>query len=203
MSHTSDANTEQQPQGPQLREPRLATFEEVQRRSAFQALQRSERPSWWGVDLDPARRPGVPMMAQPPRPLPNARPPERQRGEPSALMHGRTNKPMPPAFSTALPTHGLAGAVRQAAARHPDHHPSHWLLKLLGDRVDSGSYRAKKALPVLLPLAALGLYGRYRLEESKRPLAWERIPMPPPGQRPAARGPQGREHYAPTPESRH
>ncbi len=119
-----------------------------------------QRPPYAGVDLDPARRPGVPRMSKNPQPWPNTRfPPERQPGQPSVPMHGRPNKPMPPVFGTAVPLKGLSGAIRKLAYRYPDHDPSHWLLKMLGDRVDSWSTRARRLLPVVVPLAALSFVG--------------------------------------------
>lgn len=118
------------------------------------------RPEYWGVDLDPARRPGVPMMRKDPQPLPNTRfPPERQPGEPSSPKHGRPNKPMPPVFGTAIPPRGLSGAIRKLAYRYPDHYPRHWLLMMLGDRVDSWGTRVRRLLPVAVPLAVLGFLG--------------------------------------------
>jgi hypothetical protein len=61
---------------------------------------------------------------------------------------------MPPVFGTAVPLRGLSGAIRKLAYRNPDHYPRHWLLMMLGDRVDSWSHRARRYLPVALPLAA-------------------------------------------------
>jgi hypothetical protein len=141
--------------------PELTTPETVQKRSAYQSMQPVTRPPYWGVDLDPARRPGVPMMRTPPQPFPNTRfPPEHQPGEPASPMHGRPNKRMPPVFGTAVPLRGLSGMVRRLAYRYPDHYPSHWLLKLMGDRIDSMEYRARKYLPVVVPLAAVALLVR-------------------------------------------
>jgi hypothetical protein len=139
-------------------DPVVTDADTILRRPGYQALQRPQRPPHWGVDRDHARRPGVPMMKTEPRPFPHTRfPPERQAGEPAAPKHGRPNRPMPPVFGTALPLRGLAGVIRRLACRYPDHSPRHWLLKMLGDRVDSWSHRARKALPVVLPAAALAL----------------------------------------------
>lgn len=138
--------------------PEVTTQETIERRSGYQALERPERPSWWGVDLDPARRPGVPSHATPPRPLANARwPVERQQGVPASPLHGRPNKRMPPVFGTAVPPKGLSGAIRNFAARWPDHKPTYWLLKLFSDRVDSFEYHSRKYLPLALPLVALAV----------------------------------------------
>lgn len=137
-------------------------FETNPRLSPIQkeGLRHVQRPQWADVDLDWKNRPGVPMMHDP-RPMPNTRyPPERQPGIPAVPKHGRPNKPFPPVFGTSTPLHGLSGIVRKAAYRFPDHKPAHWLLAILGDRVDSWTYHLKKYAPVLLPVAALGLFGR-------------------------------------------
>jgi hypothetical protein len=139
--------------------PELTTLEAIQQRSGYQSFQPVTRPEYWGVDRDPSRRPGVPMM-RPPQPWPNTRfPPERQPGEPAAPMHGRPNKPMPAVFGTAVPLRGLSGVVRKFAYTYADHYPSHWLLMMLGDRVDSWSTHSRRILRVALPLVALGLVG--------------------------------------------
>ena len=136
--------------------PELATPEEIQQHSGYKSMQPVKRPDYWGVDLDMSRRPGVPMMREP-QPFPNTRyPPEQQPGVPASPMHGRTNKQMPPVFGTSTPLRGLSGAIRKLAYSYPDHYPRHWLLKMLGDRVDSWEYRARKALPVVVPFAVLG-----------------------------------------------
>jgi hypothetical protein len=67
---------------------------------------------------------------------------------------------MPPVFGTAVPPRGLSGAIRLLAYRLPDHYPSHWLLLMLGDRVDSWGLRARRLLPFALPLAVLGVVVR-------------------------------------------
>ena len=142
-------------------DPTVQTPEQVQQKSRDQAIQEPRKPPYAGVDLDPARRPGVPRMRKDPRPWPNTRyPPERQPGESAVPKHGRPNKPMPPVFGTAVPLHGLSGAIRKLAYRYPDHYPRHWLLKMFGDRVDSWEHRARRVMPVALPLVALGVLVR-------------------------------------------
>ncbi|AKJ05668.1 Hypothetical protein AA314_07294 [Archangium gephyra] len=74
-------------------------------------------------------------------------------------MHGRSNKEMPPVFGTSTPLKGLSGAIRKYAYSLPDHYPSHWLLKMLGDRVDSWGYHTRRALPVLIPAVVIGFLG--------------------------------------------
>jgi hypothetical protein len=128
------------------------------------------RPPDAGIDLDPARRPGVPKERAP-HPWPNTRyPPERMRAEPAVPRHGRPSKPMPPVYGTAVPLSGLSGALRRSAYARPDHVASHWLMLLLADRVDSWGTRARRLLPVAAPV---GLYllvrrgrGHRRLSEA-------------------------------------
>jgi hypothetical protein len=137
--------------------PEISTAEKIQQRSATQSVQPPRRPGWADVDLDLARRPGVPHEREP-KPFPNTIfPPERQPGEPAAPMHGRPNKRMPPVFGTSTPLRGVSGVVRRMAYALPDHYPSHWLLKMLGDRVDLWETRVRRVLPIALPLALLGL----------------------------------------------
>lgn len=104
-----------------------------------------------GVDLDPARRPGVPRMHAP-EPLPHTRfPPERQRSRVTVLMHRRPHKTFPPVFGTAVPPRGISGLVRRAAFRSPDYHMRHWTLLLLADRVDLWEHRARSLLKIAAP----------------------------------------------------
>jgi hypothetical protein len=142
----------------ELREPQLTNLETLKRRSGYQSLQTVTRPEHWGVDLDRARRPGVPMHREPPQQMAHAVTDiEPMEGESSVPMHGRTNKVPPRVFSTAIPMCGLSGLVRRAAYALPDHRTSHWMLKLLGDRVDVLEHRAMKALPWAAGLAGLVL----------------------------------------------
>ncbi len=138
--------------------PEVTSVETIQRRSAYQSMQEVTRPPYWGIDRDPSRRPGNPMVRKDPRPLPNTHfPPEQQQGEPTAPRHGRPNKPMPPVFGTAIPLRGLSGAIRKLAYRYPDHYPRHWLLKLLGDRVDSWEHHWRRYSLVALPLVVAAM----------------------------------------------
>jgi hypothetical protein len=136
-------------------EPVVTSPEVVQHREAgAKALQPVTRPAHWGVDRDLSRRPGVPK-ARSPEPWPNTQfPPERQHGPPSSPLHGRPNKLMPPVFGTAVPLRGLSGLVRRFAYRYPDHYPRHWLLLLLGDRVDLWTHRFRRVAPFALAIGA-------------------------------------------------
>jgi len=139
-------------------EPELTTRQRIEKdESRYQAMQPSRPPPWAGIDLDPARRTGH-LRTPNPAPMPNTIfPPERQAGESAVPMHGRPNKKMPPVFGTSTPLKGVSGAVRRFAYTLPDHAPSHWLLLLLGDRIESWGTRAMRAAPVVVPLVAVGL----------------------------------------------
>lgn len=120
------------------------------------------------ADLDPARRPGVPSE-RPPQPWPNSRfPPQHMTAEPAVPGHGRPGKQMPPVYGTAVPLRGLSGAIRKAAYGYPDHVAAHWLLLLLGDRVDAWGTRAWRLLRVGAPAAAVALLARRMLAPSRR-----------------------------------
>ena len=116
-----------------------------------------------GIDLDPARRPGVPRMHEP-RPLPNTiYPPEPQRSDATVFMHGRPHKTFPPVFGTSVPPAGVSGRIRRAAYRHPDHHMRHWTMLLFADRVDVWEHRARGLLRIAAPaLGAVALVAGLR-----------------------------------------
>jgi hypothetical protein len=93
----------------------------------------------WGADLDPADRPAFPRE----RPgivtgahwdLPEQQP---LRGPcERSVEHER----LTPVFGTAQPLHGASGAIRRFAYdRYSEGQTAHWLLLVLGDRVESAS----------------------------------------------------------------
>jgi hypothetical protein len=91
----------------------------------------------WGVDADPADRPSVPRERHDLETGAHWTFPERQ--EPSShrersIEHGM----LPPVFGTSAPLHGVSGAIRRYAyARFSEGRAAHWLLLVLGDRVDA------------------------------------------------------------------
>jgi hypothetical protein len=132
------------------------------------APSRRSAPPFEPVDLDPARRPGVPMH-RPPEPWPNARfPPARMHARPASLLHGRPHKQMTPVYSTAVPPRGVSGAIRRAAYRYPDHVVRHWMMLLFADRVDAWGTRAWRLLRVATPLAFLAFAGSRVLGGARR-----------------------------------
>ncbi|WP_345751531.1 hypothetical protein [Microbacterium rhizophilus] len=92
----------------------------------------------WGADLDPADRPSYPKQRyapgetgahwEEPEQQPERTPRER------SIEHAR----LTPVFGTSAPLHGVSGAIRRFAyARFSEGRAAHWLLLLLGDRVDA------------------------------------------------------------------
>ncbi len=92
----------------------------------------------WGVDLDPKDRPSVPRerLVDPRENGAHWDFPERQ---PETWPRERSveHKFLTPVFGTACPPHGLSGAVRKFAYRYSEARTAHWLLLVLGDRVDA------------------------------------------------------------------
>lgn len=92
----------------------------------------------WGADLDPADRPAFPKQRFAPGDtgahweLPEQQPESVPRER--SIEHAR----LTPVFGTAAPLHGLSGAIRRFSyARFSEGRAAHWLLLVLGDRVDA------------------------------------------------------------------
>jgi hypothetical protein len=91
----------------------------------------------WGADLDPADRPSYPKLQYPadtgahwdfPERQPEQQPRER------SVEHAFVT----PVFGTAQPLRGLSGGVRRFAYRRfSEGRLAHWLLLIVGDRVDA------------------------------------------------------------------
>jgi hypothetical protein len=105
-----------------------------------------------GSDAAREARPGVPR-ASPPAPHPGAHweRPEQQRG--TALLARSGLHAATPVFGTAQPARGLAGVVRRAAYRVPEHRAGRWALLLAADRIDVLEHRAAWLLPATVALA--------------------------------------------------
>lgn len=96
----------------------------------------------WGADLDPADRPSVPKL----RPeetgahwdFPERQPPSypRERSVEHAFLT--------PVFGDTIPLRGLSGRIRRHAyERYSEGRAAHWLLLILGDRVDVWESRVR------------------------------------------------------------
>ncbi|MEI7037149.1 hypothetical protein [Fulvimonas yonginensis] len=96
---------------------------------------RSQIPDW-GVDLDPGRRPAVPMERTLPR-LEGVhweRPTQQRRTV--EILHSVERPGVTPVFGTSVPPSGLSGWIRRRAFRRSESDMRHWMLLLLADRVN-------------------------------------------------------------------
>ncbi|MGY1592950.1 hypothetical protein ACI79D_13300 [Geodermatophilus sp. SYSU D00708] len=100
----------------------------------------------WGVDLDPRDRPSVPKLQfQEDFTGAHWEFPERQ---PERYPRERSveHKMLTPVFGTAQPLSGVSGAIRRHAYRYSEGRAAHWLLLILGDRVDAWEHHLKSLL---------------------------------------------------------
>jgi hypothetical protein len=91
----------------------------------------------WGADLDPADRPSYPKLQYPADTGAHWHVPDRQpgsEGRERSIEHAFVT----PVFGTAQPLHGVSGAIRRLAyVRFSEGRLAHWLLLIVGDRVDA------------------------------------------------------------------
>jgi hypothetical protein len=91
----------------------------------------------WGADLDPADRPSVPReRLDPSFSGAHWETPDRQ---PEIWPRERSveHTQLPAVFGTTCPPKGLSGAIRKRAyARYSEGQAAHWLLLMVGDRVN-------------------------------------------------------------------
>jgi hypothetical protein len=92
----------------------------------------------WGADRDPQDRPSVPRLREEPTnngahwDFPERQPEKTPRER--SIEHGT----LTPVFGTTCPLGGVSGAIRRFAYdRFSEARAAHWLLLLLGDRVES------------------------------------------------------------------
>jgi hypothetical protein len=104
----------------------------------------------WGADLDPRDRPSFPRER---RDLPTGAHwdvPERQPDD-GRREHSIEHGMLPPVFGTAQPLRGVSGAIRRYAYdRFGEGRAAHWLLLILGDRVEAFGENAR-SLATLRP----------------------------------------------------
>jgi hypothetical protein len=124
----------------------------------------------WGADLDPADRPAFPRE-QPGIEtgahweLPEQQP-SRGREREKSVEHER----LTPVFGTAQPLHGVAGRVRRYAYdTYSEGQTAHWLLLVVGDRIDSAGAHVKSLFSKRPddPVTQSGVLG----ERGRRPFA--------------------------------
>jgi hypothetical protein len=123
----------------------------------------------WGADLDAADRPAFPREQPGIATGAHWELPEQQNAHgprERSVEHER----LTPVFGTAQPLHGLAGKVRRYAYdTYSEGQAAHWLLLVVGDRVDSASAHVKSLLTKRPddPITQSGVLG----ERGRRPIA--------------------------------
>jgi hypothetical protein len=124
----------------------------------------------WGADLDPQNRPSYPKERFDPAAtgahwtMPESQP--DPHGRERSIEHER----LTPVFGTAQPLHGVSGMIRRLAyRRYSEGRAAHWLLLVVGDRVDAiGAHvRSFASLRPDNPLTETGLMGEF----GRRPIA--------------------------------
>jgi hypothetical protein len=106
----------------------------------------------WGADLDPADRPSHPKLQYPADTGAHWDFPERQPGS-EGREHSIEHAFVTPVFGTAQPLHGVSGAVRRLAYRRfSEGRLAHWMLLVVGDRLDAwgstlGSFASGRPVP--------------------------------------------------------
>lgn len=100
----------------------------------------------WGADLGHADRPSVPRERNDLETgahwvIPESQPDPGSRER--SIEHGM----LPPVFGTTLPLHGVSGVIQRFAYdRFSEGQTAHWLLLVLGDRVEVAGARARSVL---------------------------------------------------------
>ena len=117
----------------------------------------------WGVDLDPKDRPAVPReQFDPGRTGAHWDFPERQ---PERWPRERSpeHAMLTPVFGTTCPPRGLSGVIRRRAYRYGEGQTAHWMLLMLGDRVDVIESRVEALLSGRPdnPITETGILGEF------------------------------------------
>jgi hypothetical protein len=90
----------------------------------------------WGVDLDPARRPGVPKEKEPAGGTgAHWDIPELQQSS-VRIFRSVEHPRMPPVFGTTLPPKGLSGRIKEFAYTYGEGRLERWLPIMLADRIN-------------------------------------------------------------------
>ena len=119
----------------------------------------------WGADLDPADRPSVPRerFDLPPTgahwEFPAQQPHEGYREK--SIEHAR----LTPVFGTVAPLHGVSGMIRRLAyERFSEGRAAHWLLLILGDRVESAGSQLRSLVSLRPdnPITETGVLAEFR-----------------------------------------
>lgn len=116
----------------------------------------------WGVDADPARRPGMPMdlgsSAQPAAAGAGSVPSITPQDQKVEVLQSTEHPQRPPVFGSTVPPRGLSGMIRRRAFRRSENDIRHWLLLIAADRVDVMEHalgRRRSAVGLGLAMAAV------------------------------------------------
>jgi hypothetical protein len=118
----------------------------------------------WGADLDPADRPSVPRERSDLDSGAHWDFPERQE-ELAPRERSIEHAFLTPVFGTAQPLRGMSGAVRAYAyKRYSEARTAHWLLLVLGDRIDAIEHHAASLLTARPdnPITETGVLSEFR-----------------------------------------
>jgi hypothetical protein len=123
----------------------------------------------WGADLDPADRPSYPRVRYDPDATgAHWRFPDRQpgaEGRERSVEHAFVT----PVFGTAQPLHGVSGAVRRLAYRNfSEGRLAHWLLLVVGDRIDAWGAHLRALAAGRPDLPATGIRSELAADGSAR-----------------------------------
>jgi hypothetical protein len=100
---------------------------------------RSRIPGW-GVDLDPSNRPSFPREQPGIQTGAHWDLPEQQNHDDGRREKSVEHERLTPVYGTAQPLRGLAGRIRRIAYdRYSEGQTAHWLLLVVGDRVEAAS----------------------------------------------------------------
>ncbi len=125
---------------------------------------RSRIPGW-GVDLDPKDRPSVPKMRFDPGATGAHWEIPEQQEEKAPRERSIEHERLPPVFGTAQPLKGLSGSIRRYAyQRYSEGRTAHWLLLILGDRVDAVESQVSSLLALRPdnPITETGVLAEFR-----------------------------------------
>ena len=119
------------------------------------------------ADADPSTRPGVPMYKPAGTSAALTRPRLEQQQTTVPVLVGADVGKLTPVYGTCQPPRGLSGLIRRAAYRIPEHKAGHWMLLLVGDRVDVWESRIARR-PLLFSAAlALGIGSFLQLRRAR------------------------------------
>ncbi|WP_448638238.1 hypothetical protein [Geodermatophilus sp. URMC 63] len=115
----------------------------------------------WGADLDPADRPSYPKLQYPADTGAHWDFPERQPQK-WPREHSIEHAFVTPVFGTAQPPKGLSGAIRKLAyARFSEGRLAHWLLLIVGDRVDAWEHHLRSFASARPDVPATGVRAEF------------------------------------------